>query len=414
LEPVPFGAEIARVDRPLLYLVTTVALVGCFGGGREPESGSVRDRECTNGFFCANDAQRAKTAAEAERLYKRSCDLDYAGGCLSLAYAYRAGTISVDYHEVPIPKNPEGELAAYERACTLKNGNGCVGAANMITKGETTTHGEAAPFLEKACDLKVTSRESDNCARAGDARLAAHDEDRALALYKLGCTQTMGAPDSCIGYAEIEIKRGHTADIEKPLGDACFFGKSGKACTMVGKLARDKGDTSEAARKFRDACGYGDEEACGLAGEANKARDAELRRASDERDRQWEERRKAESLAMPAAPAAPGSGGGAQKIHMVDASANGVHAKSLDCTLQSGNVLGSFVLLAGLADRTTTLRACAIKQAFTAEWTMSNGAITKATAQGTGSPATDACAARALRQMKQSFTGTCTAELEVK
>jgi hypothetical protein len=426
LEPVPFDVEIGGVDRPLLYLVTMTVLVGCFGGGGGESESAYSKRECNSGFSCENEARGAKTPAEVMRLFKRSCDLDYAGGCLSLAYAYRTGAVSVDYHDVPIPKSPDQEFAAYDRACTLKNGGGCVGAANMILKSETTTHGDAAPFLEKACDLKVTSRESDNCARAGDARLAAQDEDRALALYKLGCTQTMGAPDSCIGYAEIEIKRGHTADIEKPLGDACFFGKSGKACKMVGKLARDKGDTREAAWKFRDACKYGDQEACTLAGDADKAREAQLTRESAERDRQWEEERKKANAMSPPTTATASRGtaatsgttaspsSGAQTIHMKDASANGVHAKTLDCTLQSGNVMGSFILLAGLADRTSALRACGIKKSFTAEWTMSNGAITSASAHGTGTPATDACAARALRQMKQTFTGTCTAELSLE
>jgi hypothetical protein len=416
-----FGGVIGSVDRALLYVVTLLVLAGCFGGGRDSESGgTMRERECTNGFFCASDAEHAKSAAEAERLFKRSCDLDYPRGCLSLAYAYREGKVMIDYHDVAFAKDPERAFVAYDKACSLKEGAGCLLAAEMITKGDITTRGPAAPWLEKACDLEATSRQNDNCAPAAEARAAAGDEDRALALYKQGCDHGMGSP-SCLGLARMEIKRGHGAAAEKPLGDACFFGKSATACAESGKLAAQKGDAAEAARQFRSACELGDQESCTLAADARKARESELRRADAERDRQWEaDRKKADAAAATSAPRGGGggasspSGGGAQTIHLADASANGIHAKTVDCTLQTGNVMSSFILLAGLADRTTALRACGIKKAFVAEWAMSGGTITSATAHGTGAPATDACAARALRQMKQSFTGTCTAELEVQ
>lgn len=407
--------------RALVHLAFIVGLAGCIAGGSYSGPGGSGDRECSHGFSCANDASRAKSAAEAERLYRRSCELDYAKGCLSLAYAYRVGKIAVDYRDVPLTKDPERAFVALEKACALGEGAGCMLVADMIEHGETTSHGPTTPWLEKACDLKATSREHDTCKPAAEARAAAGDEDRAHALYEKGCAQALGSP-SCVGLALIEIERGHAAAAEKPLGDACFFGKNAVACAEAGKLAAQKGDASEAAYRFRTACELGHQEACGLAADARAAREAELRRADAERERRWEaERRSAEATGATSAPSsasgasgAGGGGGGAQTIHLADASANGIRAKAVDCTLKTGNVLGSFVLLAGLAERSSALRACGIKRAFSAEWTMSGGAITAATARGTGSPATDACAARVLRQMKQPFNGTCTSELELE
>lgn len=100
---------------------------------------------------------------------------------------------------------------------------------------------------------------------------------------------------------------------------------------------------------------------------------------------------------------------------MTDATANGVRASSLTCTLEDGGLMGSFVLLASLGDRKSALVACGLKpgQSFQAEWTMRHGAVTAAKVTGTGAPRTDACATEAMRKLKQAFTGRCSATMGI-
>lgn len=399
------------VDLPAMkptsaIVLLAVGLTGCFaGGGRS--AFDERPRECASGFACDAAARDAKTPAEAARLYQRACDLDGADGCFAIAYALRTGKIMVGYRDVPIGKDPYRAFAALVRACGLQAGAaGCMLAAEMIEGGETTNEGPAAPWWEKACERGSTSRTNDTCERAARAREEAGDEERALALYQKGCTHGMGAP-SCLGLGRIERKRGNPEKAEKPLGDACFFGKNPPACAEAAEIALQKGNTAEAERQFRDACALGHEKACERAAAVKATRDAEYAAERAERERRWEAERRSASAGGPA-------GGGAQKLQIADVSANGLRARSVDCTLKSGNLLGSLVLVAGLGERSSALRACNTKKPFVAEWTMSGTAITAAAARGTGSPASDACATRALRAMKQPFAGTCTAELQVE
>lgn len=401
-----------RVDLPAMkptspIVLLAVGLAGCFaGGGRS--AFDERPRECSTGFACEAAARDAKTPAEAARLYQRACDLDGVGGCFAIAYALRTGAIVVGYRDAPIGKDPYRAFAALVRACGLGAGAGCTLAADMIERGETTTEGPAAPWWEKACERGSTSRTNDTCERAARAREEAGDEERALALYQKGCTHTMGAP-SCLGLGRLESKRGSPEKAAKPLGDACFFGKSPPACAEAAELELQSGKTAEAELHFRDACALGHAKACERGATVKAARDAEYAAERAERERRWEAERRAANANVPA-----GGGGGVQKLQIADVSTSGLRAKSVDCTLKSGNLLGSLVLVAGLGERSSALRACNTKKAFVAEWTMSGTAITAASARGSGSPASDACATRALRAMKQPFAGTCTAELQVE
>lgn len=388
-------------------LLVALGLPGCFAGN----SRSAFDeppRQCSTGFACEIAARGAKTPADVARFHQRACDLDSRQGCLAIAHALRTGTVMVDYHEASIPKDPYRAFAALVRACGLEDGAGCLLAGEMIERGETTTEGPAAPWFEKACERDSTSRTNDTCEPAARAHAEAGEEQRALVLYQRGCSRTMGGP-SCLGLGRLETKLGHPEKAEKPLGDACFFGKNPAACAEAGELALQKGNAAEAERHFRDACTLGHEKACERVAAARATRDAAYAAERAERERRWEAERPAASV-----PAGGGGGGGAQKLQIAEVSANGLRAKSIDCTLKSGNLLGSLVLVAGLSERSSALRACNTKKAFIAEWTMSGSSITAATARGTGSPASDACAARALRAMKQPFAGTCTAELRVE
>ena len=68
------------------------AVAACIPPPAEPHDGGEHD--CASGAQCRWAADRAKTPERKLELLKRSCDLDDARGCLSLAYALRFGRVS--------------------------------------------------------------------------------------------------------------------------------------------------------------------------------------------------------------------------------------------------------------------------------------------------------------------------------
>ena len=232
-------------------------------------------------------------------LLKSACKSKHAESCTLLGFLYLNGEV--------VTADAKQSLDFYTRGCDDKDVNGCIGAADVLSRGlegRTIDHAAAIPFLEKGCrmssgkacyllgekyesalgvvqdqtkanDLFVKAFELLNaecpatgavngtsCHLIGEAYYSARgvqyvDKEKAHQAYKRGCDA--GSGDSCFEYG-ISVNMGNGTEIDKPAAmkifhKACYQYDHGGGCREAGVLVILDKVTHPGLKQLRE---YGD------------------------------------------------------------------------------------------------------------------------------------------------------------
>jgi MYXO-CTERM domain-containing protein len=132
-------------------------------------------------FYQAIDQFEGKTkGASAEKgvqLLQQSCTQKFASACTVLGFVYLNGR--------GVPADPQKALESYSAGCELGDDDGCIGAADVHSRGllGQVDHASAIPLLDKAC----TRGSGRACVLLAEKYAGAlgtqKDDDKAAALY---------------------------------------------------------------------------------------------------------------------------------------------------------------------------------------------------------------------------------------
>jgi len=97
-------------------------------------------------------------------------------------------------------------------------------------------------------------------------------------------------------------------------------------------------------------------------------------------------------------------------VNVADITADGLTVKKLSCTLDSGGLFASALVVGALAKEKTALDACApTGAAVELKWTWSGGKASKATATRASSPKKAGCVVAAVMSVPAPTNGSCQA-----
>lgn len=223
------------------------------------KSAALNKRSCDLGYApgCLTVAQMyidgngvAKDGVAAESLLKRACDSGKWEHCERLGVAYVKGQLSTT-------KDAVKGVEALSRACTLGGARACDTAAAILKSGDGVPKDGARAFslLVKGCDPK--SPGWDACKTLGEAYEAGDgtpkDMAKAAQAYELGCMK-----GGCRRAGEIwEKGLGVKADSKKALAlyeRSCHNAGDVEGCSHQGAML-EKSDKAAAKAFYTDVCG---------------------------------------------------------------------------------------------------------------------------------------------------------------
>jgi TPR repeat protein len=221
-----------------------------------------------DGWVCYNTATWYKAGsvypkdmAKSASLLKRSCDLGYSYGCLSLANAAIAG-------DQGVPKDLPFATALLTRACESGNWEHCERLGNAYNKGELGPKDpvKALDALGKSCGNGGARA----CATAGTMLAKGDgvpaDAARAKDFYMRGCNEKIRGWDACLALGEIYEKANDKAHAAEVYERGCMLGACARAAAIWEKGDGVTADPAKANALYGRACGFGDMPSCDRAG----------------------------------------------------------------------------------------------------------------------------------------------------
>jgi len=188
------------------------------------------------------------------RLLEEACKAKYGPACTLLGFLHLGGR--------NVEVNVVQALADYDKGCNYRDPNGCLGAADIHSRGllGKVDHAAAIPFLEAACKLKSGKGCYELAGKYDDALGVPADDKRAATLYgqsfgllSADCKKNAGPSCYLVGMSWF-YGRGTTKDRGKALAGfmrGCASG-SGPACYWVGYSYRYGYGTSKDVDKALD------------------------------------------------------------------------------------------------------------------------------------------------------------------
>jgi TPR repeat protein len=196
----------------------------------------------------------------AER-FEAACASGFMEGCVDRGIFYEGGRGG--------PKDEAQAAVLYRRACEAGHGRGCtkLGLALRSGTGVTQDAAEAVRLLEKGCEHGFAA----GCGLAAIAWERGEgvpvDVARRIEMLIAGALlEDRQAVKHLIGlYREGQVEASRVAELKPSLTSLCREGR-GSACLTVELLDEAIGaaDDPGAAGLYREACGRGADEACGL------------------------------------------------------------------------------------------------------------------------------------------------------
>ncbi len=198
-----------------------------------------------------------KDQAKSATLMKRSCDLGYASGCLSLANLYIAG-------DKGLSKDTAQASTLLSRACESGNASHCERLGTAYQKGELGAKEpqKALDAFGKACDVggMRACASAGQILRTGDGVPA--DAVKAKDFFERGCTQKTPGWDACLALGEIHEKAGDKAKAAEAYARGCMLGACARAAAIYEKGDGVKADAAKAVELYTRACANGDVVSC--------------------------------------------------------------------------------------------------------------------------------------------------------
>jgi TPR repeat protein len=214
-------------------------------------------------FYQAIDQFEGKTkGASAEKgalLLQQSCAQKFASACTVLGFVYLNGR--------GVPADAQKALEAYSAACELGDDDGCIGAADVHSRGllGQVDHASAIPLLDKAC----TRGSGRACVLLAEKYAGAlgtqKDDDKAAALYAQAFTalvnQCPGDSTACYQLGNLYINGQGTKVNPESAFQAYQLGCDGGSGDSCYELARAyyngtgvKQDQAQAIKVLQRAC----------------------------------------------------------------------------------------------------------------------------------------------------------------
>ena len=177
----------------------------------------------------------AQLRARAVKQFEDGCAADKGDACFRLGKALHQGKL--------MPLDATRGLALLEKACTLRDGNGCLFLGSIYKDDK-----RGLPYLDKACEAGSAT---------GCTSLGERDKARAAELFAKACTGNDAL--GCARSGGIAKTAGRLADAVAAFERACEL-EHRQSCADAGALrASGKGvvDLAKARALYADACDEG-------------------------------------------------------------------------------------------------------------------------------------------------------------
>ncbi|HTJ44649.1 MAG TPA: tetratricopeptide repeat protein [Kofleriaceae bacterium] len=191
-------------------------------------------------FYAAIDQLEGKakgsSAAKGAALLDQACSQKLAAACTVLGFVYLNGR--------GVPADPKRSLDAYKQGCELGDDDGCIGAADVHSRGllGQVDHASAIPYLDKAC-THGSGRACVLLAEKYEGALGtSKNDDKAARLYEQAYdalqSQCPGDSTACFQLGNLYTNGKGTRVDEKKAFDAYSSGCDGGSGDACYELAR--------------------------------------------------------------------------------------------------------------------------------------------------------------------------------
>ena len=211
----------------------------------------------------------SKNMSKAIEYLDKSCTLKNTNACAGLAYAYQSGQ--------GVEKNHNKAIEIYKKNCNDGSLNSCKNLGKIYLKGQgiSINYSKAKELFQKSCDLGL----SRGCHYLGDmyrkGQGVSIDYYKVSDLYQKSCN--LGDSNSCNELAFIYMNgKGISKDETKAvklLQQACNIGNLENSCNNLAVMYKDgRGVTKDRVKAkeiFKKSCSLGSEPACWFLKEMN-------------------------------------------------------------------------------------------------------------------------------------------------
>jgi len=222
------------------------------------KSVSLMKRSCDLGYswgclslandLILGDKGIAKDTAAASALLSRACESGNSAHCDRLGVAYQKGEIG--------PKDPQKALEAFDKACRLGGLHSCTTAGQMLRTGDgvKADAAKAKDFFEHGCPEKIGS---DSCVVLGEMYEKGDgvgaDKSKAVDLYFRGCfSGGCTRASALVQKGDVKVDDARALEIYKKT--CTVTGVSGLfACDAYGSLL-EKSDRDQAKAHYLKMC----------------------------------------------------------------------------------------------------------------------------------------------------------------
>lgn len=236
------------------WVVGLCSLLWCEGGSaqtKKPDLGLLQ-MQCDEAGMALQCAQagvlleQKKQIKQAAIYYKKAC----------FAQIKPQGTSC--YLLALLLSDPKEAWSLYQRACSLKEPDGCTSAGEYANKSsDPTLRQKAAALYQQGCQLG----DGRGCHRMARLLFAQKREEPAIPLLKRACTLKYAPGCGYLGW-HYETKSKDAVRAEKLFRIGCALRGGSIECARLGLLLMRKGQPREALRFLRRSCRQGFRQGC--------------------------------------------------------------------------------------------------------------------------------------------------------